>query len=93
MSHKVTIPVMRYVGGEDYEVLDHYVKDTDATPQQLRAVLRQLVDGDNFIHTPAAYARWYGLTTKRALRHYKEAERNVLRMQRRLWLLLKRKGG
>jgi hypothetical protein len=79
------IPIMRYVGGEDYEVVDREVRPVDATAEQIRNhLLHGGDDGDSlFLRSTFKGGRF--------LRERRLMERYARREERHMMLHLRRK--
>jgi hypothetical protein len=79
------IPIMRYVGGEDYEVVDREVRPVDASADEIRNYLRHgSDDGDSMFlrHT---------FKGGRFLRERRLMEHAARREERHMMLHLRRK--
>jgi hypothetical protein len=79
------IPIMRYVGGEDYEVVDREVRPVDATAGEIRTHIRDMgADAHDIFQLRCLKGRAF-------LRERARMERAARREERHMMLHLHRK--
>lgn len=83
---RLYIPIMRYVGGEDYEVVDREVLAHQAPTKALRRYINSGNDAED-----AMIERMNARNTATFLRNRARSERNARREERYLMLVLQRR--
>lgn len=85
---QVFIPIMKYVGGEDYMIIEREVLAKDATAEEIRRYLADLYPDE----AELLYIRdIYGNNVGKYLRERERIERYSRKQERYLMLLLRRK--